>query len=105
MKSRQKGKHYYNTVYISISSYFCSRLIKSKHLKAFKRHCHSFFLEIVSSLCFGGESAPEEALIKMLMDVIFTDDATCEITHDPRADTDETPVIRSSLLQLLLEHE
>lgn len=86
------------------------KLIKSKELKQFKKDCQSYFLEVVSSLCFGGQSAPEEALIKMLMEVVFTENkdmdfATREITHNPDAKTDEIPVVRSSLLQLLLDHE
>lgn len=89
---------------------FYLRLIKkkSKEAKDFKKHCQSFFLEVVSSLCFGGQSAPEESLIKMLMGVVFTENQdvvfTREITHITDT-TDETPVVRSSLLQLLLEHE
>ena len=71
----------------------------------FKKHCQNYFLEVVSSLCFGGQSAPEEALIRMLMEVVFTENATREITHVADAKTDEIPVVRSSLLQLLLEHE
>jgi hypothetical protein len=81
------------------------RLVKSKELKTFKKHCQNYFLEVVSTLCFGGQSAPEDALIKMLMEVVFTESATREITHAPDAKTDEIPVVRSSLLQLLLEHE
>ena len=71
----------------------------------FKKHCQNYFLEVVSSLCFGGQSAPEEALIRMLMEVVFTENATRKITHVADAKTDEIPVVRSSLLQLLLEHE
>lgn len=79
-------------------------------MKVFKKHCQNYFLEVVSSLCFGGQSAPEDALIKMLMEVIFTENqkmdfTTREITHVTDAKTDEVPVVRSSLLQLLLEHE
>jgi hypothetical protein len=78
--------------------------MKSKEdMMLLKKHCQSYFLEVVSSLCFGGQSVPEEALVRMLMDVVFTENATREMTHDAR--TDKIPVVRSSLLQLLLEHE
>lgn len=88
------------------------RLIKSKSKEAreFKKHCQNYFLEVVSNLCFGSQNAPEPALIKILMDVVFTetDDmelATCDLTPLADAKKDEIPVIRSSLLQLLLEHK
>lgn len=90
---------------------FCSyRLMDSKNIKQLKRHSLSYFLEIVSRLCFGGCHAPEPALIETLMRVIFTENepmnfTTREITHIADGKTDEIPVVRSSLLQLLLEHE
>lgn len=52
---------------------------------------------------------PEPALIKVLMKIIFMENkhsvlATREIT--PLADViDQIPVVRSSLLQLLLDHK
>ena len=80
-------------------------------MKVFKRHCDNFFLEVVSNLCFGRESAPEPELIEMLMKVVFTENqdnqlVTRQITHlGDQAMSDDEPVIRSSLLQLLLEHK
>ena len=74
------------------------RLVKSKELKNFKKHGHSYFIEVVSTLCFRGQSAPEEALIKMLMEK----DILSPITERK---SDEMSVLRSSLLQLLLEHK
>lgn len=68
-----------------------------------------FFLEIVSTLCFGGEITPEPDLIKMLLDIIFKENKdsksfnTQEITPLIDEEVDKSPVIRSSLLQLLLE--
>ena len=91
--------------------YYFFRLATEGDKRAFKQNCHSFFLEVVSSLCFGGRCPPEDALIKMLMDVIFTTKedmsiATREMTHAiTETRTDTKPVIRSSLLQLLLEHK
>ena len=67
---------------------------------------------MVFRLCFGQSSAPEDELVKMLLDIVFTKDkekteraeldGTRELT--PLEDEDETPIIRSFLLQLLLEH-
>jgi len=65
-------------------------------------------MELVSSLCFGAHSAPEPALIKMLINMVFTEGQEAEmgtqdfsLYHDVRSD--EVPIIRSFLLQLLLE--
>ena len=76
------------------------RLVDSKDLKPLKRHCHNYFIEVVSTLCFGGESAPEPALIKMLMDIVYTENKDL-VTGN----VNKVSVVRSSLLQLLLEHE
>lgn len=73
-------------------------------------------MEIVSQLCFGGPNVPQPELIKFLIDTIFTERpenergsveegvGTRELTY---ADSkgDDVPVIRSFLLQLLLEHK
>ena len=84
-------------------------LVKSEDRKAFKKLCQNYFLEVVSSLCFGGQYAPEPALIKILMEVVFMekdmDLSTRQITPLPDSKSDKVPVVRSSLLQLLLEHE
>ena len=67
-------------------------------------------MEVVSTLCFGGDRAPEPDLIKMLMEIIYTEkkDAgviTQDLTPFTEGKKDKVPVIRSSLLQLLLEHK
>ena len=72
-----------------------------------RRDCHSYYIEVVSTLCFGGQHAPEPELIKNLMEVVFTKDRDLV---SPLIDTktekgDEVSIIRSSLLQLLLEHK
>ena len=78
-------------------------------MKEFKSNCQYYFIEVVSTLCFGGQAAPEPELIKMLLDIIFTESdvgvATREIVPMSDEKSDKIPVIRSSLLQLLLEHE
>lgn len=76
------------------------RLVDSKDLKQLKKYCHSYFIEVVSTLCFGGDKAPEPALIKMLMDIVYTEDKDL-VTGK----VDKVSVVRSSLLQLLLEHK
>ena len=67
-------------------------------------------MELVSTLCFGAHLAPEPDLIGMLINTVFTEKQETEVgTRDftpyREAKSDEVPVIRSFLLQLLLEHK
>lgn len=70
-------------------------------------------MEVVSNLCFGGHKLPEPDLIQMLMNTVFTEkkedtEASSINTRDMtpyQADPDRVPVIRSFLMQLLLEHK
>ena len=89
-----------------------NRMVTGKTLKVdgkrkneIKTSCDRFFIEVVSSLCFGGKVAPEPDLIKVLMDTIFLEKETSELTPYVHQEPDKTPIIRSFLLQLLLEHE
>ena len=74
--------------------------------------CRDFFMEVVSSLCFGGKNVPDPDLIKSLMETVFAANQegtmfnTRDITpYDHDSVCDEVPVVRSFLLQLLLEHK
>jgi len=83
---------------------------QSKKLTHIQRSCQAFFMELVSSLCFGAHSAPEPDLIKMLINMVFTERQVTEVgTRDlspyQEGRSDKVPVIRSFLLQLLLEHK
>ena len=67
-------------------------------------------MEVISNLCFGGHKPPEPDLIKMLMKTIFTEkeqDASLSTREMTPYETnpDKIPVVRSFLLQLLLEHK
>ena len=67
-------------------------------------------MEVISNLCFGGYKLPEPDLIKMLMNTIFTEkeqDASLSTRDMTPYETnpDKIPVVRSFLLQLLLEHK
>lgn len=64
-------------------------------------------MEIVSSLCFGQPSLPDLDLISNLLNVVFTEqlDNTKEFSYKSEEKADKVPVIRSFLLQLLLEHK
>lgn len=64
----------------------------------------------MSSLCFGGQSAPEPALIENLMELVFTKDMELvspiiETRSEKSLKRGKVSVIKSSLLQLLLEHK
>ena len=82
-----------------------------KKLASIRRSCRAFFMELVSTLCFGRHETPEPELITMLMNTIFMEGeqegelGTREFSPYKEAKRDGIPVIRSFLLQLLLEHE
>ena len=85
--------------------------LNSQQHKYLLTSCQQFFMEVVSSLCFGGQKAPEPELIKCLMEMVFATKegamfSTRDITpYDHETQCDSVPVIRSFLLQLLLEHK
>ena len=67
--------------------------------------CHSFFMEVVSSLCFGQPTPPEDDLVRELLKIVVTqDNQTRDFSYSEKVDVDRVPVIRSFLLQLLMEH-
>ncbi len=72
-----------------------------------KQYCHSFFMELVSTLCFGQSTPPEEELVKELLKLVVTnDDKTRVFSYSENIEkVDQVPVIRSFLLQLLMEHK
>ena len=93
---------------------------EKKQLVAIRKSCRNFFLEVVSGLCFGQSTVPDDDLVEMLLNIVFTEKAQVEgggeegrlgtrvltpyYKDDPK-ERDETPIIRSFLLQLLLEHK
>lgn len=92
---------------------FVCTLQRSEEMKIeIKKSCDNFLIEVVSRLCFGQQIVPEDGLIQMLLDIIFTETKegagvsnvqTRELTLN-KQNQDKLPVIRSFLLQLLLEH-
>ena len=79
---------------------------KPAQLKALRNDCHVFFMEVVSTLCFG-YGTPEDRLIKMLIDTVFSEKGGAEVTTKEltysETTTDSVPVIRSFLLKLLVD--
>ena len=101
---------------VSIYSFLLSRADKvNGHIFIFNDSCQRFFTEMLSVLCFGQSTAPEDELVEMLLGIIFPvkerrDGSERSITKDltfskKKKKRDDSPVIRSSLLQLLLEHK
>ena len=71
----------------------------------FRLQCHSFFMEVISTLCFERNvpNPPEHGLIMMLMDIVFAEGMSTRLLSPFNNEkTDPVPVIRSYLLQLLL---
>ncbi len=72
-------------------------------LKEIRQSCLAFFMELVSTLCFGQRAAPEPKLVKTLLyDTIFVEK---QKTRDSLNKGIKADQVRSFLLQLLLEYE
>lgn len=108
-------------VYIKRIICHCNHRSKDgrKQLIAIKKNSRNFFIEVISGLCFGQSKAPDDDLIELLLNIVFTEQGQLDeegdierrgtrtltpFTDDVR-ERDEKPIIRSFLLQLLLEHE
>ena len=103
--------------FVSVCISLCRNKEQKKQLEAIRKSCRNFFIEVVSGLCFGQSNAPEDELVEMLLNIVFTERGEGEgggegaKTRDfsPYTDdmkkSDKSPVIRSFLLQLLLEHK
>ena len=76
-------------------------------LHEIRKSCQTFFMKIISTLSFGGVTSPEPDLIRMLLGTVFAERYEAKpLPHvEVKTDHDRVPVIRSFLLQLLLEHE
>ena len=111
-------KRYVSSLFLyTIISLFLYRIkVDPRELAIVKKNSINFFTEVVFRLCFGQSHAPEEKLVMMLLDVVFTKERSvpeyAELKHGTRKLTpfkdtaaDETPVINSFLLQLLMEHK
>ncbi|XP_033105070.1 E3 ubiquitin-protein ligase RNF213-like [Anneissia japonica] len=76
---------------------------------AFRQCCNSFFMEVVSQLCFADGTPPSEEVIKRLLGYVTIDSkkhnrrVTRNVSPFPEDCIDPNPVVRSFLLQLLLQ--
>ncbi|XP_062573630.1 E3 ubiquitin-protein ligase rnf213-alpha-like, partial [Saccostrea cucullata] len=85
--------------------------LKMYQLRVFQRHCNSFFMDLVSQLCFTDEEPPSSQVIQKLMSYMFITTrarrgqggrmATKELSVFEEG-IDPTPVLRSFLLQYLI---
>ncbi|XP_033106623.1 E3 ubiquitin-protein ligase rnf213-alpha-like, partial [Anneissia japonica] len=75
----------------------------------FRQCCNSFFMEVVSQLCFADGTPPSEEVIKKLLGYVTIDSkkhkkrVTRNVSPFPEDCIDPNPVVRSFLLQLLLQ--
>ena len=93
-----------------ILSLFLSR-IGEKKLTDYQRRCNSFFMDVVSQLCFYDNTPPSDEVIdKLLKYIFYTSERRRKVQGTNRTkemtifDTglDPNPVFRSFLLQLLM---
>lgn len=103
-KTLDRVKKHLNTMDREIKKKIAAKSVQ----KDIKKCCHEFFMELVSSLCFGGTIPPEPELIEMLINTVFNEkegSSTQSLTPYDDTKVDKIPTIRSFLLQLLLEHK
>nr|XP_045015373.1 E3 ubiquitin-protein ligase RNF213 [Jaculus jaculus] len=98
-----------------------SPTISQKHRKAVEKHarfrqmCDSFFVDLVSSMCFRDDSPPGKSVIDSLLSLLFVEKALLRESSQRRREhtkslspfsdvVDKTPVIRSVVLKLLLKY-
>ena len=70
-------------------------------LEKIQTDCNQFYIEVISSLCFGGREIPEPKLVKTLLDMVLHGTRTSKLLLYKQPDT--APTIRSFLLKLLLD--
>uniref|UniRef100_A0A8C5INE1 RING-type E3 ubiquitin transferase n=1 Tax=Junco hyemalis TaxID=40217 RepID=A0A8C5INE1_JUNHY len=77
----------------------------------FRQRCNNFFIDMVTTMCFKDNEPPEPEVIQRLLDLLFVHRS---LVKDPAVYTkflspfndevDETPIIRSVMLKLLLKY-
>ncbi|KAM6317270.1 E3 ubiquitin-protein ligase RNF213 isoform 4-T4 [Podargus strigoides] len=80
----------------------------------FRQRCNNFFIDVVTTMCFKDNEPPEAEVIQELLNLLFVHrnllkgsahPAICTKLLSPFNDeVDETPVIRSVMLKLLLKY-
>ncbi|XP_053231504.1 E3 ubiquitin-protein ligase RNF213-like isoform X2 [Podarcis raffonei] len=85
-----------------------------KKMTRFRKCCNSFFIELVSTMCFKDNEPPEKAVIQELLNLLFVHKPPLKGSNNYSVYTktlspfndvvDKTPVIRSVVLKLLLKY-
>uniref|UniRef100_A0A674JMV9 RING-type E3 ubiquitin transferase n=1 Tax=Terrapene triunguis TaxID=2587831 RepID=A0A674JMV9_9SAUR len=90
-----------------------SQDVAIKRNAQFRQMCNSFFIDLVSTMCFKDNEPPEKAVIQELLKLLFVHRQPLRIDHrtvytkllSPFDDVvDKTPIIRSVVLKLLLKY-
>ncbi|KAB0367359.1 hypothetical protein FD755_020683, partial [Muntiacus reevesi] len=98
-----------------------SAAVSQEHREAIEKHarfrqmCNSFFVDLVSTMCFKDNSPPQKEVVKDLLSLLFVEkELLREAPQRCREHTkslspfddvvDKTPVIRSVVLKLLLKY-
>ena len=82
----------------------------------YKKRCNAFFMDLVSQLCFAGDTSPEPDLVDFLMQYVTRERGKAEVVSKDEYGRmkqtkkmslfddhiDDSPVVRSLLIQLLL---
>uniref|UniRef100_A0A8C9LXS5 E3 ubiquitin-protein ligase RNF213 n=1 Tax=Piliocolobus tephrosceles TaxID=591936 RepID=A0A8C9LXS5_9PRIM len=90
------------------------REVIEKHAR-FRQMCNSFFVDLVSTMCFKDNTPPEKEVIESLLSLLFVQKELLRDAPQRRREhtkslspfndvVDKTPVIRSVILKLLLKY-
>ncbi|XP_021270744.1 E3 ubiquitin-protein ligase RNF213 isoform X1 [Numida meleagris] len=96
---------------LTVSEELSAAIAKSA---VFRQRCNNFFIDVVTTMCFKDNEPPDAAVIQELLNLLFVYRGFLEGSDSPAAYTkllspfdeevDETPVIRSVMLKLLLKY-
>ncbi|XP_068833610.1 E3 ubiquitin-protein ligase RNF213 [Capricornis sumatraensis] len=90
------------------------REVIEKHAR-FRQMCNSFFVDLVTTMCFKDNSPPQKEVVKDLLSLLFVEKELLRESPQRRREhtkslspfddvVDKTPVIRSVVLKLLLKY-
>ncbi|XP_026936735.1 E3 ubiquitin-protein ligase RNF213 isoform X2 [Sagmatias obliquidens] len=90
------------------------REVIKKHAR-FRQMCNSFFVDLVSTMCFKDNSPPQKDVVNVLLSLLFVEKELFREASQRRREhtkslspfddvVDKTPVIRSVVLKLLLKY-
>ncbi|XP_064006836.1 E3 ubiquitin-protein ligase RNF213 [Pogoniulus pusillus] len=80
----------------------------------FRQRCNNFFIDVITTMCFKDNEPPEAKVIQELLNLLFVDASLVKGSEHPAIYTkflspfddevDETPIVRSVMLKLLLKY-